>query len=520
MLKWLSRVFRVVLGVGALAAAVGLFMLLRATKPEPAMNAGAERPMVVLGVVAKFQPIGRVFEGYGTARAMNSADIAAELSARVVSRPERIEAGETIGEGDTIVELDPGDFEARASSIRQAIEATIAEIDGLEVEEGSLREQVRSAEDELEVARRELARAEEAAERGAVNKSETDQRVLVVRQAERALSSLRNQFELVPSRRASLRATLQSRQADLREAERNVERASITSPISGVLQRVEVEAGEFVRPGDVVARVVDLSRIEVPVRVPVSASGKVRRGDAVELRPESDPGTVWTGVVSRVSPEADERSRSIEVFVEVRQDPEGDSVLLPGRFVLATLRLRGSDERLVTPRRTVDDGTVLIAEAIDVETEISAELAQFDAVLKTLPNAEAEALAEGGEAARRSWLLENNARLRRLVAAERPRRVQEAQVIVDRYVDESLPDVLAGERQWAVLAESNGAGRGLTAGQLVLLSNLDQLRVGMEIDVRLPGEIDDREAETEIAERVEGATSAVSGVSGSTETDR
>lgn len=498
MLKWISRLARGLIGVVVLAVALGVFALLTSTRADPARRGGAERPLVVNAFVASQREIDRVYDGYGTARAMNTADVSAEVAARVISRPASVEAGEPIEAGATIIELDVGDFEARASSLRRSIEATSAELDGLEVDEANLRDQVEAATDELRVAERELERARQAEEQGALNQSETDQRLLAVRQSERFLASLRNQLELVPSRRATLQATLEARRADLIEAERNIARTTIVSPIDGYLQRVAVEAGEYVRVGDPVARVVDLSVIEVPIRLPVSASGRVRRGDAVELRPEADRDTVWTGRVARVSPEADERSRSVEVFVEVRQDPDSPSVtpLLPGRFLTARVNVGSTEQRIVMPRRVVDDGSILIGVAIDVESEIEVELARFDERLAAMPEEQAATLVSAGAEERRAWLLENDPRIKRLAASKRPTRVREAEVIVDRYVDGTLPEVVTGETQWAVLASSGAGPRGLEPGQFVLLSNLDQLRVGMEIDLRLPGEESDGGAAT------------------------
>jgi len=503
VLKWVSRIFRGLIGVAAVVVALGIFGALRATAPEPERSGDSARALVVEAVQASRVPVGIVFEGYGTARAMRSANVSAEVAGRVMERPESIEPGRAIGAGETIVRIDPGDYGARVSALRALAESIRAEIDGLEVEEANLREQVTSAEGELEVSRRELERAREAEDRGAGNRSETDQRVRTVRQAERSLSTLRNQLELVPTRRASLRASLASRRAELTEAELNLERSTVVSPIDGTLQRVGPRAGDFVRVGDEVARVVDLSVIEVPVRLPVSATGKVRVSDPVELRAEGNGSAAWRGTVARLSPEADERSRSIEVFVEVRQDPSSADRLTPGRFLLARVTDEATEPRLVTPRRTVDGGTVLVGRPLDVDSAIAAELARFDERLGLMPPRDADAVREavgGDEAARRAWLLENDRRLMRLVSAARPSRVTEAQVIVDRYVDGTLDAEPAGESQWAVLADESASVRGLEPGAFVLLSNLDQLRVGMEIDVRLPGEDVTPAGETGVAE--------------------
>ncbi len=485
MLKVLSVVFRAMIGVVALALALGLFVFLTATKPEAARRPEVTRAMVVRAMEVEPRDIAREFTGYGTARAMDAAEVAVEITARVLDRPATIEPGERVAEGDILLRLDPGDFEARAAALRRLIDATQAELGGLEVDESNLRAQVQSAEAEVEIAERDLERAREAQSRGAGTESQIDARLQALQAAQRAAAALRNQLELIPSRRASLEATLLSRQADLLVAERDLERATLRAPIAGVLQRVDAEEGEWVRAGDPVARIVDLRVIEVPLRLPVTAGAFVRPGDPVELRPDTEADRSWIGEVSRVAPEAEEQSRSIQVFVEVRQDPAGDTaVLRPGRFVMGRVRTKGAEPRMVVPRRAIDINRVLVGTPLDIEERVEARLAQFDSIIeqtRAVDEEEAERLAALSEAERREWV--------RRREPMRPAVVREVEVNVSRSINARFPDLIADEDQWSVLSvEGTTASRALRPGDRLILSNLDQLRPGMVVDLRLPGD--------------------------------
>jgi RND family efflux transporter MFP subunit len=172
----------------------------------------------------------------------------------------------------------------------------------------------------------------------------------------------------LPTRRQALQATLDRLRADADLAEENLRRTTISSPISGVLQSVSVEPGELVGVGAPIARVVDLSRIEAPLRAPASALGQIRIGDEAALRADGPAAAGWTGAVSRIAPEADQATRTLTVFVEVRQDPgvfqRGDQgeLLLPGQFVTGTIRAAADRPRTLVPRRAVVEGSLFIAE--------------------------------------------------------------------------------------------------------------------------------------------------------------
>lgn len=445
---WISRVVRSLVGVGALVIALALFMYLAGAREAPKQRSVAERLPVVRAVRVVSKPVAQRWTGYGTARALNASDVASELAARVVGRPEGLEAGSRVSAGDVLVRLDPTDFEQRLRSAERAAESFEAQLSGIEIEEARLDEQASLLREELEVARRELARAEDALSRGAGNESQVDARLQSLKVAERLLAGVLSQLEVIPSRRAALEASLDSAKADRRVAEEIVARATVRAPFDGVLQSIGAEAGEWVRAGDVVARVVDLSRIEVPIRLPQNAGAAIGVGDGITLRTEGSVSQSWPASVSRVAPEADSESRSLTVYAEVRQRVDGGSaeLLRPGQFVMGEVESSAARESLLLPRRSVNVDRVLVAE---VPGEGSPE-----------PPA----------------------------GTVRAMIVREATADVLRYLDGSHPDIEPNETQWAVVDPSSPGEVAVRSGDVVIISNLESLRPGDMIDVRFPGE--------------------------------
>src|SRR5690606_16430647 len=113
-------------------------------------------------------------------------------------------------------------------------------------------------------------RLEEARAGAAAKEIEVMRLRAAVARQERERLALQQQLDSVPSRRAATLAELAARRNDAAVARRQLERTAVTAPIGGVLESIDADVGEWVTAGQPVARVVDLRRIEVPLRVPAS----------------------------------------------------------------------------------------------------------------------------------------------------------------------------------------------------------------------------------------------------------
>ncbi len=430
-LRVISYVLRAAAAVLILGAGIGIFVWLVATRPRPAHTPPGNTAISVRAIALRPMPVPRIWEGYGTARAMESADVSAQVSARVIERPAEIEPGARVDAGQVLVKLDPVDFQQRVEASLALIASWGAQVAGLDVEERRLSDQLELMQDELRLEERELERITQAVEQLGANALEIERRQALLARRKREMAVLQQQLEAIPPRREQLRAQVANERATLRLAQENLDRATVRAPISGVLQDVFVEPGELLMVGAPIARVVDVSRIEVPLRLPVSASARLRVGDGVEMGPDS-PGdgggaSPWVGRVVRIAPEAHPGSRTITVFAEVAQepDPSRGGLLLPGQFVLARVTT-GAEEHPVVPRIAVDRDRLMVVEN-----------------------------GAGGSGTR----------------------AREAGARVMYHIRRSFPELDPLETEWAVLES------GPPPGTLVITSNLDEIRDGTPVRV-------------------------------------
>jgi Cu(I)/Ag(I) efflux system membrane fusion protein len=189
---------------------------------------------------------------------------------------------------------------------------------------------------------------------------------------------------------------------------------TLTSPISGVLQELNVRAGMTVAAGETLARVNGLSSVWLAVAVPESDAGAITVGQAVEARLPAFPGTTLNGKVSAILPETNPDSRTLRVRVEL---PNPDGRLRPG--LTAQVRLNRATEQSVlwVPSeaviRTGRRALVMLAEDAGryrpVEVQPGQESDGRTAILKGLE--EGQKVVTSGQ-----FLLDSEASLKGIVA--------------------------------------------------------------------------------------------------------
>ncbi|UVJ46186.1 efflux RND transporter periplasmic adaptor subunit [Pseudomonas sp. LS1212] len=189
---------------------------------------------------------------------------------------------------------------------------------------------------------------------------------------------------------------------------------TLTSPIGGVLQELEVREGMTVAAGETLARVNGLSSVWLAVSVPESEAGTIVVGQTVEARLPAFPGTVLNGTVSAILPETNPDSRTIRVRVEL---PNPDGRLRPGLTAQVRLSRSTGQSVLWVPSeavvRTGRRALVMLAEDAGryrpVEVQLGQESEGKTVVLKGLE--EGQQVVSSGQ-----FLLDSEASLKGIVA--------------------------------------------------------------------------------------------------------
>lgn len=136
----------------------------------------------------------------------------------------------------------------------------------------------------------------------------------------------------------------------LDEAERELERTTIVAPISGILNDLPMEIGEYATPGQPVAEIVNIDRVKVTVDVPERDVYYINLGDSAQIFTPAPDEPHLVGEITYISELADERSRTSRVEIVVGNPQHR---LRSGQIVRARLTRRVLENVIMIPLGSV-----------------------------------------------------------------------------------------------------------------------------------------------------------------------
>ena len=108
----------------------------------------------------------------------------------------------------------------------------------------------------------------------------------------------------------------------------------IKAPISGIVSKRHVQAGEKLAPDMPVFSIVNLSELTLEAQVPASEIPRVKVGQEVGFKVDGFQGRDFTGKVTRINPTTEAGSRSMLVYISV---PNSDGALRGGMFAKGSI---------------------------------------------------------------------------------------------------------------------------------------------------------------------------------------
>ena len=159
------------------------------------------------------------------------------------------------------------------------------------------------------------------------------------------------QLQRLEAQRDALKSAVQAAEVAQSDASRMQTNTSVRAPFAGIVSKVNSEVGEIATmvPATQLLRLVDLSSVDVRVRVHERELSRIAVGDAMEAKfPSSNQSA--TGKVTFISPEIDPRTRNAEVLTRIAN---GDGALRAGMFAEISIQPKGSEDSLVVPATSV-----------------------------------------------------------------------------------------------------------------------------------------------------------------------
>ncbi|WP_306604302.1 efflux RND transporter periplasmic adaptor subunit [Azonexus sp.] len=148
-------------------------------------------------------------------------------------------------------------------------------------------------------------------------------------------------------------ATLKVQEAAVQLAEAKAAKMRIRAPFRGVIGLRDVSVGSYVKEGEVLVNIEDISSLRVDFRLAESYLGRLAAGQSLELSSDALPGQRFTARVEAIDPQIDPNGRSIAV--RARLDNSAGK-LRPGMFVRVRLAFGERKGVLMLPEEAIVPG--------------------------------------------------------------------------------------------------------------------------------------------------------------------
>ncbi|WP_240494602.1 efflux RND transporter periplasmic adaptor subunit [Azonexus hydrophilus] len=148
-------------------------------------------------------------------------------------------------------------------------------------------------------------------------------------------------------------ASLKVQEAAVQLAEAKAAKMRLRAPFRGVVGLRNVSVGGYVKEGEELVNIEDISSLRVDFRLAETYLGRLQKGQSLELGSDALPGQKFAAVVEAIDPQIDPNGRSISV--RARLDNAAGH-LRPGMFVRVRLAFGERKGVLMVPEEAIMPG--------------------------------------------------------------------------------------------------------------------------------------------------------------------
>jgi len=364
-----------------LLASVALFIVLGFFKPQPETQENQQAiPSVAVYQAARFD---QQLELDITGRVVPYREIPvpAQVGGIVEKKSRCLESGHLVEKDQLLAKIDQQDWDLELLRLQAELKSSRASVAELEAEIDGTQRDLKLTQQEVELLVAELARKEQI--RSSISQSNLDATRRNLLAARKAYQSLQNAKRLNETRKTRLQSNIELVQRQIEVVELSIARTSIRSPAHGVVVSESIEEGGMVREGDVIARIEDISKVEIECNLRPDQLGWIIRNsslipqdsaamyqipptDVVIYGQIGDFTATWTGVLNRVDGIGfDEKTKTIPCRIEVSEPladtPYGKRPLvrnmyIQGKLLLDTLNSQIDRRFLMFPEVAIQPG--------------------------------------------------------------------------------------------------------------------------------------------------------------------
>jgi len=271
-----------------------------------------------------------------------------------------VKVGDKVSVGQTLFTLDTTDFAAQLEQAEAGVSAASANLERtsdsgfiqqlLQAEQlvGKLQIQYNTVKDSYD--RTQTLYSAEAVSKKDLDdaKAQFDAITIDLKNAQDSLELLKSKSG--PQATKAAAAALEQAQAGVSAVQNQINNATITAPIAGVVSEKAVEVGELASSQSGSVTVIDSSSLEAEINIPDKMLEKIKVGQSVPVAINALPDAKIVGVIEHISPNTS--SKNNFYVVKVKIDNSNDEIKA-GMFAKISLPAENKDNILMVPNETI-----------------------------------------------------------------------------------------------------------------------------------------------------------------------
>ena len=277
-----------------------------------------------------------------TLEAYEQGIISSKISAKVTKVV--VENGQYVNEGDTIAVLDDQDIQNSIKTATAQLEVNEKQVNSAEQQLNSTQTSLEKLKINVDDAQRNYDREKALFDAGAVSQSELDASEKALNASKADYNSGQANIEISKASIESAKASVEAQKVNIEKLQNDLNNVVIKAPISGVISEKNVNVGQIINQGAVLAKINDISYVFATIQVPQEKINDIEVGKPAEVTLE-DNNTVHNGTLDSIDLSGDSTLRVFNCKIKMENS---NKELLPGEYAKVNFSNTENNNKVIT----------------------------------------------------------------------------------------------------------------------------------------------------------------------------
>ena len=277
-----------------------------------------------------------------TLEAYEQGIISSKISAKVTKVV--VENGQYVNEGDTIAVLDDQDIQNSIKTATAQLEVNEKQVNSAEQQLNSTQTSLEKLKINVDDAQRNYDREKALFDAGAVSQSELDASEKTLNTSKADYNSGQANIEISKASIESAKASVEAQKVNIEKLQNDLNNVVIKAPISGVISEKNVNVGQIINQGAVLAKINDISYVFATIQVPQEKINDIKVGKPAEVTLE-DNNTVHNGTLDSIDLSGDSTLRVFNCKIKMENSKKE---LLPGEYAKVNFSNTENNNKVIT----------------------------------------------------------------------------------------------------------------------------------------------------------------------------